>query len=107
VIDAACKEGSPSDHSRGRARTPAFVKNKRGVKNWKEASEWLEWRGIEDIECITPDQAGVARGKMMPSKKFTSNTSLALPSAPFMMTISGVYPGRRQRLRISRRMTAT
>ncbi|MGN6145861.1 MAG: glutamine synthetase family protein [Mesorhizobium sp.] len=75
-----------------RARTPAFVKNLRGVKNWKEASAWLEWRGIEDIECITPDQAGVARGKMMPSKKFTSNTSLALPSAVFMATISGDYP---------------
>ncbi len=75
-----------------RARTPAFVKNKRGVRTWKEAREWLEWRGIEDIECITPDQAGVARGKMMPSKKFTSNTSLALPSAVFMATISGRYP---------------
>ena len=75
-----------------RARTPAFVKAQRGVKNWKEASAWLEWRGIEDIECITPDQAGVARGKMMPSKKFTSNTSLALPSAVFMTTISGGYP---------------
>ncbi|AZO63398.1 glutamine synthetase [Mesorhizobium sp. M1A.F.Ca.IN.022.06.1.1] len=62
------------------------------MKNWKEASAWLEWRGIEDIECITPDQAGVARGKMMPSKKFTSNTSLALPSAVFMTTISGGYP---------------
>ncbi|MFN3550181.1 MAG: glutamine synthetase family protein, partial [Mesorhizobium sp.] len=76
----------------GRARTPAFVKNLRGVKNWKEAATWLEWRQIEDIECIAPDQAGVARGKMMPSKKFTSNTSLALPSAVFMTTISGGYP---------------
>lgn len=75
-----------------RARTPQFVKNFRGVKNWKEASTWLEWRQIEDIECITPDQAGVARGKMMPSKKFTSNTSLALPSAVFMTTITGSYP---------------
>jgi glutamine synthetase len=73
-------------------RTPAFVKNERGVRNWKEARGWLEWRGIEDIECITPDQAGVARGKMMPTKKFTSNTSLALPSAVFMATISGRYP---------------
>jgi glutamine synthetase len=62
------------------------------VRNWKEARGWLEWRGIEDIECITPDQAGVARGKMMPSKKFTSNTSLALPSAVFMTTISDGYP---------------
>ena len=87
----AKKEVRPSGRG-GRARTPAFVKNHRGVRNWKEASAWLEWRGIEDIECITPDQAGVARGKMMPSKKFTSNTSLALPSAVFMATISGGYP---------------
>jgi glutamine synthetase len=87
----AKKEVRPSSRG-GRARTPAYVKNQRGVKNWKEVSEWLEWRGIEDIECITPDQAGVARGKMMPSKKFTSNTSLALPSAVFMTTISGGYP---------------
>ncbi|RWF70384.1 MAG: glutamine synthetase, partial [Mesorhizobium sp.] len=76
----AKKEVRPSSRG-GRIRTPAFVKNQRGVKNWKEVGAWLEWRGIEDIECITPDQAGVARGKMMPSKKFTSNTSLALPSA--------------------------
>ena len=75
-----------------RTRPPKFVSNLRGVKSWKEANAWLEWRGIEDIECITPDQAGVARGKMMPSKKFTSNTSLALPSAVFMTTISGDYP---------------
>ncbi|RUU47383.1 glutamine synthetase [Mesorhizobium sp. M6A.T.Ce.TU.002.03.1.1] len=87
----AKKEVRPSSRG-GRIRTPAFVKNQRGVKNWKEVSAWLEWRGIEDIECITPDQAGVARGKMMPSKKFTSNTSLALPSAVFMTTISGGYP---------------
>lgn len=85
----AKKEARPGAR---RARTPAYVKNLRGVKNWKEAAAWFEWRGIEDVECITPDQAGIARGKMMPSKKFTSNTSLALPSAPFMMTISGDYP---------------
>jgi glutamine synthetase len=74
-----------------RVRAPSFVRNLRGVKNWKDATVWLEWRQIEDIECITPDQAGVARGKMMPSKKFISGTSLALPSAVFMTTISGGY----------------
>ena len=73
-------------------RTPAFIESLRGVADWKQATGWLQSRGIEDIECITPDQAGVARGKMMPSKKFTSNTSLALPSAVFMATISGGYP---------------
>ncbi len=75
-----------------RQKVPAFVESLRGVKSWKETADWLEWRGIEDIECITPDQAGIARGKMMPSKKFTSNTSLALPSGVFMTTISGRYP---------------
>ena len=91
MMPPAKKEVRPTTRG-ARARTPAYVKNKRGVRNWKETADWLEWRGIEDIECITPDQAGVARGKMMPSSKFTSNTALALPSAPFMMTISGGYP---------------
>src|SRR5690554_3695761 len=89
-MPASKKEARPGRAER--TRLPAFIKNLRGVKNWKEASSWLEWRGIEDIECIASDQAGVARGKMMPSKKFTSNTSLALPSAVFMTTISGRYP---------------
>ncbi len=75
-----------------RKRTPSYVKNLRGVKNWKEAKEWLSWRSIEDIECITPDLAGVPRGKMMPSSKFTNETSLALPNAVFRQTISGDYP---------------
>ncbi len=58
----------------------------------EEAARWLSARGIEDIECITPDMAGVARGKMMPSSKFLSTASLALPSSIFMQTISGDYP---------------
>jgi len=71
---------------------PPYIQALRGVKSWEQAKEWLAYRSIEDIECITPDQAGVARGKMMPMKKFTSETSLALPSAVFMTTISGGYP---------------
>ena len=39
----------------------------RGVASIEEAARWLQMRGIEDVECITPDIAGVARGKMMPS----------------------------------------
>ncbi|AJY44456.1 glutamine synthetase family protein [Martelella endophytica] len=64
----------------------------RGVSDWKDAARFLRARGIEDIECITPDLAGVPRGKMMPTSKFTSNTSLALPSALYRHTISGDYP---------------
>ncbi|WP_183752614.1 glutamine synthetase family protein [Rhizobium sp. BK181] len=73
-------------------KTPPDPGHQRGVANWKEAAQFLRARGIEDIECITPDLAGVPRGKMMPSSKFTSNTSLALPSAIYRHTISGEYP---------------
>ncbi|MBA5723534.1 glutamine synthetase family protein [Candidatus Liberibacter sp.] len=61
----------------------------RGVTDWKKAAQWLAERGIEDIECITPDLAGMPRGKMMPSSKFVSNIPLALPSAIYRHTISG------------------
>lgn len=74
------------------SKIPAALQSPRGVKTWKEAVDWLKIRGVEDIECITPDIAGVPRGKMMPSSKFTSNTSLALPSAIYRHTISGEYP---------------
>jgi glutamine synthetase len=40
---------------------PLALHAPRGVKTWKDAVDWLKIRGIEDIECITPDLAGVAR----------------------------------------------
>lgn len=72
--------------------TPDYLEKFRGIDDWSQAAPWLRARNIEDIECITPDLAGVPRGKMMPSSKFTSNTSLALPSALFRQTVSGDYP---------------
>jgi glutamine synthetase len=89
---ASRKSGKPASAKPAQAAAPKFLDTKRGVENWTQATEWLRVRGIEDIECITPDFAGVARGKMMPSSKFTSNTSLSLPSAVFRHTISGEYP---------------
>ena len=64
----------------------------RGVASMTEARDWLQARGIEDVECITPDLAGVPRGKMMPTRKFLDVSTLALPSSIFMQTISGEYP---------------
>jgi glutamine synthetase len=89
---ASRKSGKPASAKPAQPAAPKYLDIKRGVENWTQASEWLRVRGIEDIECITPDFAGVARGKMMPSSKFTSNTSLSLPSAVFRHTISGEYP---------------
>ncbi|MCA1969303.1 MAG: glutamine synthetase family protein [Rhizobium sp.] len=82
----------PKGAASKKASIPPDIHSTRGVKTWKEAAAWLRARGIEDIECITPDLAGVPRGKMMPTSKFTGDTSLALPSALYRHTISGEYP---------------
>jgi len=47
---------------------------------------------VTEIECLVPDLAGVARGKIMPAAKFFDDTGMALPSSIFMQTISGEYP---------------
>ena len=39
------------------------TESRRGVGSLDDAREWLRERGIEDIECVVPDQAGVARGE--------------------------------------------
>ena len=70
---------------------PPSITSLRGVPGWEEAQAWLAARHIEDIECLTPDLAGVPRGKMMPASKFLTRTSLSLPSAIFTHTISGEY----------------
>ena len=64
----------------------------RGVASLDEAEAWLSRRGIEDIECIVPDQAGVARGKMMPVQKFLAGATMSMPGSIFTQTISGDWP---------------
>ncbi|WP_237152147.1 glutamine synthetase family protein [Oryzibacter oryziterrae] len=64
----------------------------RGVESLAEARQWLNSRGIEDIECMTSDLAGVARGKLMPADKFFSSPVMAMPTSVFTTTITGEYP---------------
>jgi glutamine synthetase len=64
----------------------------RGVANAEEARAWVKVRGIEELECVVPDQAGVARGKIMPASKFFNAPAMNLPSSIFHQTISGEYP---------------
>ena len=62
------------------------------VTNLAEAKAWAAAREITEIECLVPDLAGVARGKIMPASKFFDDPAMALPSSIFMQTISGEYP---------------
>jgi glutamine synthetase len=68
------------------------VASARGVATVEAARAWIHARGIEEIECVVPDQAGVARGKIMPASKFFNAPTMNMPSSIFHQTISGEYP---------------
>ncbi len=56
--------------------------------------DYLAGRRLDEIECILPDIAGVARGKAMPAWKFDKQTSFYLPTTIFLQTITGDWaPG--------------
>ncbi len=64
----------------------------RGAPDAVAARAWCRARRIDDVECIIPDQAGVARGKLMPMDKFFGGNPMTLPASMFTQTITGEYP---------------
>ena len=55
---------------------------------------WLKENSITEVECLVPDLGGIARGKILPSKKFIrglKDDSHRLPQSIFIQTISGGY----------------
>jgi len=56
--------------------------------------QWLKDNSITEVECLVPDLGGIARGKILPTKKFIkglSDDSHRLPQSIFIQTISGGY----------------
>lgn len=53
---------------------------------------WLRDHAVEEVECVTPDFAGIGRGKVMPAAKFTRTAPIYLPTSLFFLTITGEYP---------------
>ena len=56
--------------------------------------KWLNDNSITEVECLVPDLGGIARGKILPTKKFIqglANDSHRLPQSVFIQTISGGY----------------
>ncbi len=56
--------------------------------------EFLKEHRIEEVECLVPDMAGIARGKILPANKFVRgmNRGLRIPEAIFVQTVNGRYP---------------
>ncbi|WP_428240588.1 glutamine synthetase family protein [Gynuella sp.] len=58
----------------------------------EKLSKWLKDRQITEVECITPDQTGIARGKIMPTNKFLAERGIRLPESVLLQTATGDYP---------------
>ncbi|GAB4273782.1 MAG: glutamine synthetase family protein [Pararhodobacter sp.] len=64
------------------------------MHNWttqipEAARDYLAGRRLDEVECILPDIAGVARGKAMPAWKFDKQSHFYLPTSIFLQTITG------------------
>lgn len=55
------------------------------------ARAYVEGRRLDEVECIVPDIAGVARGKAMPASKFARQQNFYLPNSIFLQTITGEW----------------
>ncbi|MCS6810685.1 MAG: glutamine synthetase family protein, partial [Tepidimonas sp.] len=53
---------------------------------------WLDQHRITEVECLIPDMAGQARGKIVPRHKYRPAEGLRLPMAVLAMTVTGAYP---------------
>lgn len=58
----------------------------------RQIQQWLDEHRITEIECLIPDMAGQARGKIVPRHKYDPAVGLRLPEAVLTMTVTGDYP---------------
>ena len=53
---------------------------------------WLDHNHITEIEAVVPDMTGIAKGKILPAKKYQEDVGLRLPESIFGQTVDGDYP---------------
>lgn len=64
-------------------------------ENRNYLEKWLKERRITEVECQVPDLAGIARGKILPARKFIAtlgDRGLRIPESIFIQTVTGGFP---------------
>ena len=64
----------------------------RETMSFNQLEQWLDDKGVTEIECLVPDLTGVARGKILPREKFTEDRGMRLPELVVAMGVTGVFP---------------
>jgi glutamine synthetase len=57
--------------------------------------DFLKEHKIDEVECLVPDMAGIARGKIVPATRFLKGMhshGLRIPEQIFIQTVTGDYP---------------
>ena len=55
-------------------------------------AQWCKQHQITEIEALMPDMSGIARGKIMPAKKYCRDGGMRLPEALVLQTVTGDFP---------------
>ncbi len=89
-------DSPPSDLSPSDSPPPDLSPAKIDAPNKLPAGlrQWLDAHHIEEIEAVIPDMTGVAKGKILPARKYREEVGLRLPESVFAQTVSGDYPER-------------
>lgn len=82
---------TPSDPPPGPAPGALDAFSAQALSDPAQLRAWLRGHRIEEAECVTPDLAGVARGKAMPAAKFAELKDSFLPISIFFQSITGEY----------------
>jgi glutamine synthetase len=62
------------------------------IHNHIDMDKWLSDHNITEVECLVPDLTGVARGKILPREKFSTERAMRLPEAVLGVTVTGESP---------------
>jgi glutamine synthetase len=57
-----------------------------------DLERWFDENQVDEIECLVPDLTGVARGKILPRRRFTQDRGMRLAESVLGMTVTGEAP---------------
>ena len=79
------QDNNPSNYMNKSVTKPA-------AKLPADLRKWLDANHIEEIESVVADMTGVARGKILPARKYCEEVGLRLPESIFAQTVNGDFP---------------
>jgi len=53
--------------------------------------KWLKDGNITEVEAMVVDMNGIARGKIVPARKYSEESGMRIPESVFLQTVSGDY----------------